>query len=134
LIFGLLKCHTIWRLMHISSKISSIHDSNNKRAYSIFHLLRVSNKIFSLAKFLIPSFTCSMTYSVHSIRSTNNCNDFSSIFIQMKREVDGKSNMLLLPSCNTTDFWAYVHQTPNRMAFWKAKYQRFKTAKGRKDI
>ncbi|KAL6253755.1 hypothetical protein P5V15_015559 [Pogonomyrmex californicus] len=30
--------------MHIASKISSVHNGNNKRAYSIFHLLRVSSE------------------------------------------------------------------------------------------
>jgi len=60
-----------------------------------FNLSRASRTRFifkteiSLVKFLIPSFTCSMTYSVLS--STNHC--FSSIFLQMKREMDGKSNM-----------------------------------------
>jgi len=42
--FGLLKCYTDWRLMHIASKISSVHDGNNKRAYSIFHPLRFSSE------------------------------------------------------------------------------------------
>jgi len=35
---------------------------------------------------------------------------------------------------NTIDFWGYVHQTPNRMAFSKTKCQRFKTAKEREDV
>jgi len=43
LTFGLLKCHTVWRLMHISSKISNVHN-DNKRAYSIFPPLRVSSE------------------------------------------------------------------------------------------
>jgi len=30
--------------MHITSKISSVHDGNNKRAYSIFHTLPVSSE------------------------------------------------------------------------------------------
>ncbi|KAL6264198.1 hypothetical protein P5V15_004280 [Pogonomyrmex californicus] len=30
--------------MHIISKISSVHDGDNKRAYSIFHPLRVSSE------------------------------------------------------------------------------------------
>ncbi|KAL6259341.1 hypothetical protein P5V15_009256 [Pogonomyrmex californicus] len=30
--------------MHITSKISSVHDDNNKRAYSIFYSLRVSSE------------------------------------------------------------------------------------------
>jgi len=48
----------------------------------------------SLAKFLILSFTRSMIYNVLSICSTNHFSGFSSIFLQMKREVDRKSNML----------------------------------------
>jgi len=44
LTFGLLKCHRVWCLMHKITKISSIHDGNNKRAYSIFHPLRVSSE------------------------------------------------------------------------------------------
>jgi len=40
LTFGLIKCHTVWRLMYITSKINSVHGGNNKRTYSIFHLLR----------------------------------------------------------------------------------------------
>jgi len=39
LIFGLLKCHTVWCSMRIISKISSVYDGNNKRAYSIFHFV-----------------------------------------------------------------------------------------------
>jgi len=57
----------------------------------------------SLAKFLIPSFTCNMTYSILSICSTNNCNGFSSIFLQMKGEVDGKLNMLFC-YCNRENY------------------------------
>jgi len=63
------------------------------------NLLRVSSMRFifkteiSLAKFLILSFTCSMTYSVLSICITNHCSSFSSIFLQMKREMNGKSNV-----------------------------------------
>jgi len=34
----------VWRLMDIILKISSVHDNNNKRIYSIFHLLRISSK------------------------------------------------------------------------------------------
>jgi len=30
LTFGLLKYHTVWDLMHITSKISNVHDGNNK--------------------------------------------------------------------------------------------------------
>jgi len=48
----------------------------------------------SIAKFLILSFTCSMSYSVLCMYSTNHCSGFRSIFLQMKREMDGKSNML----------------------------------------
>jgi len=44
LTFGLLKCQTVWHLTHISLKISSVHDGNNKRAYWIFHPLRVSSE------------------------------------------------------------------------------------------
>jgi len=63
-----------------------------------FQFFEASNTWFifkteiSLAKVLISFFTCSMTYS--SICSTNHCSGFSGIFLQMKREVDGKSNML----------------------------------------
>jgi len=42
LTFGLLKCRTVWCV--ITSKINSIHDGNNKRAYSIFHPFRISSK------------------------------------------------------------------------------------------
>jgi len=47
LILGLLKCHTVWRLMHITSQISSVYGGNNKRAYSIFRPLRVSSEKYA---------------------------------------------------------------------------------------
>jgi len=65
-----------------------------------FNLLRASSTRFifkteiSLAKFLIPSFSCSMIYSVLFICRINHCSGSSSIFLQMKREMDEKSNML----------------------------------------
>jgi len=70
-----------------------------------FNLLRESSTRFvlkteiSLANFLIPSFTCSMTYNVLSI-----CSDFNSIFLQMKLEMDRKSNMLFC-YCHREHYW-----------------------------
>ena len=51
-----------------------------------------------------PRFTHRMTYSVLSICSTNHFSGFSSSFLQMKREVDGISNMLFW-DCHREHHW-----------------------------
>jgi len=44
-IFGLLTCHTVWRLIHITSKISSDHDGTKDVTKSIFDFLTTSRFI-----------------------------------------------------------------------------------------
>jgi len=66
LTFGHPKCYTIWRLQHISSKINSVHDGNNKKAYSIFHPLRVSSE----KKDAVATAMISATYGENAISHT----------------------------------------------------------------
>jgi len=48
--------------------------------------------------------------------------------------IDNRICSFVIAIMKTTEFWGYVYQRSNFMAYYKAKCQRFKTAKGRKDF
>lgn len=108
---------------------------NNAYSSSI---LRASSTRFifktkiSLVKVLIPPFTRS-AYNVLPMCSTNYFSGFSSIFLQMKREVDKKSNMLFC-YCYCEYDWFLRLCASNAKPHGILKGQRFKTAKGQENI